>query len=130
MDRRSFLAWSALAPVSAVHGIVKPGEPYRQAAAARPSGTPVSTGLPVLDEILGGGPRERLITKVKDRPGHDRRYALDSSRIESVLGWKPAMSLEEGLRKTVKWYLGNKGWIEECTSGEYRKYYEKMYRDK
>ena len=81
----------------------------------------------ILDETLPGGPRERLITFVKDRPGHDRRYAIDASMIQSELGWKPSYNFEDGLRKTIKWYLENDGWLENCISGEYLKYYEMMY---
>jgi dTDP-glucose 4,6-dehydratase len=84
----------------------------------------------ILDEMLGGGPREDLITFVKDRPGHDRRYAIDSSHIEAELGWKPRHSLDEGLSMTVKWYLDNAEWLERCVSGEYQKYYDMMYSDR
>jgi dTDP-glucose 4,6-dehydratase len=84
----------------------------------------------LLDEMLGGGPREKLITFVEDRPGHDRRYAIDSTRIRTELGWKPQFTFEEGLRKTVRWYLDNEDWLESCISGEYRRYYEKMYADR
>jgi len=109
----------------------KPGETYNISAGnERINLEVIGSVCGIMDEILGGDPREGLITMVKDRPGHDRRYALDSSRIRSELGWSPAVSLEEGLRKTVKWYLENSSWVEECTTGDYRKYYEKMYRDR
>jgi len=84
----------------------------------------------ILDDMLGGGPREDLITFVKDRPGHDRRYAIDPSYIEAELGWKPRHTLDEGLRRTVRWYLDNTEWLERCVSGEYKKYYDMMYSDR
>jgi dTDP-glucose 4,6-dehydratase len=68
-----------------------------------------------------------LITYVTDRPGHDLRYAIDASRIEAELGWKPRESFETGLRKTVRWYLGNRPWIESVRTGEYRKWIEQNY---
>ncbi len=70
---------------------------------------------------------ESLIRHVKDRPGHDRRYAIDSSKIRAELGWKARVTLEDGLPATVKWYLDNRGWWERILSGEYRDYYERMY---
>ena len=73
------------------------------------------------------GSSEKLITFVKDRPGHDLRYAIDASKINKELGWKPSVTFEEGLSKTIDWYLNNKGWLEHVTSGEYTKYYEKQY---
>lgn len=73
------------------------------------------------------GKPESLIEFVKDRPGHDRRYAMDSSKIEQELGWKRTYAFEDALRKTVDWYLQNRGWWERIRSGEYRQYYEKMY---
>lgn len=80
-----------------------------------------------LDEFLGGGPRESLITFVKDRPGHDRRYAIDASRLSKELGWEPSLTFQEGLRKTIRWYLDNSAWLDNCISGEYLQYYERMY---
>lgn len=78
------------------------------------------------------GTSEKLITFVKDRPGHDFRYAIDSSKLRNELGWKPSVTFGEGLEKTVDWYLANTRWLENVVSGEYEKYYEKMYlkRDK
>jgi dTDP-glucose 4,6-dehydratase len=67
------------------------------------------------------------ITYVKDRPGHDRRYAIDCSKIKRELGWKQTVSFEEGLSRTVDWYLANPKWIESIRSGEYRKWVEKNY---
>ena len=70
---------------------------------------------------------EQLIVFVKDRLGHDQRYAIDPSKITRELGWKPETCFEEGIVKTIKWYLENQPWVEEVTSGEYQKYYDKMY---
>jgi len=70
---------------------------------------------------------ESLIKHVKDRPAHDRRYALDSSNIRKELGWRPSFSFEDGMRKTIDWYIKNKSWWEKVKSGEYLKYYEKHY---
>lgn len=71
---------------------------------------------------------EELITYVQDRPGHDRRYAIDSSKITTQLGWKPIFPFEEGIRKTIAWYLEHTDWMEQITSGEYQSYYAKMYQ--
>lgn len=76
---------------------------------------------------LGSGTSERLITFVKDRPGHDLRYAIDSSRLKRELGWSPAVDFPSGLEKTVEWYLENTEWLDHVTSGAYREYYERMY---
>ena len=73
---------------------------------------------------------ETLIKHVLDRPGHDRRYAMDSSKIRKDLGWKPAHSFEEGMKKTIDWYLGNRKWLEHIRSGAYMKYYETLYSDR
>jgi dTDP-glucose 4,6-dehydratase len=73
------------------------------------------------------GKPDSLIKYVKDRPGHDRRYALDSSKIQRELGWKPQVSFEEGIRRTVDWYIQNTAWLEHARSGEYLKYYERHY---
>lgn len=70
---------------------------------------------------------EELITYVEDRKGHDRRYGIDPSKIKAELGWYPETSFEKGIIKTIKWYLKNKQWMEEITSGEYENYYNKMY---
>jgi len=69
----------------------------------------------------------KTISFVKDRPGHDRRYAIDCSKITRELGWKRSVNFEEGLDKTVAWYLGNKQWVESVLSGEYRSWVEKNY---
>lgn len=76
------------------------------------------------------GPRESLIEFVKDRPGHDRRYAIDCTKIEKELGFKPGTGLEEGLKKTVSWYVSNRPWWERIISGEYMKYYERQYKER
>ena len=83
----------------------------------------------ILDRKLGrpSGASEKLITFVKDRPGHDLRYAIDCSRLRSELGWKPIPDFAEGLEKTVDWYLSNDKWLAGVISGDYEKYYEKMY---
>ncbi len=73
---------------------------------------------------------ESLIKFVKDRPGHDRRYAIDNSKITKSLGWKPSVTFEQGIAKTVDWYLANQKWLDHVTSGEYQKYYEKEYRNR
>jgi len=70
---------------------------------------------------------EDLITFVKDRPGHDRRYAIDASKIKQELGWKPEYTFEDGFDKTLDWYATNAQWVEGCTSGEYLTFYERNY---
>lgn len=74
------------------------------------------------------GKPESLITYVKDRPGHDRRYAIDNTKITTRLGWKPEYTFEEGIRETIRWYLDNPEWVERITSGKYQEYYKKMYQ--
>lgn len=74
------------------------------------------------------GTSKKLITYVKDRAGHDLRYAIDASKLETELGWKPSLKFEEGLEKTVDWYLENQEWVAEVTSGAYQQYYAKMYK--
>jgi dTDP-glucose 4,6-dehydratase len=76
------------------------------------------------------GKDESLITYVADRPGHDRRYAIDPVKIESELSWKPEIRFEDGMRETVDWYLRNTAWVEHVKSGAYRSYYERMYGDR
>ncbi|AZJ32462.1 dTDP-glucose 4,6-dehydratase [Tenacibaculum mesophilum] len=85
--------------------------------------------IKVVDKFLGRdeGASEKLITHVKDRAGHDFRYAIDASKLKNELGWKPSLQFEEGIEKTVKWYLKNKDWVKNVTSGEYQKYYKEMY---
>ncbi|WP_298505549.1 dTDP-glucose 4,6-dehydratase [uncultured Maribacter sp.] len=74
------------------------------------------------------GESEQLITYVKDRPGHDLRYAIDANKINKELGWKPSVNFEEGLDKTIDWFLENQKWLDNVTSGEYKEYYSKMYK--
>lgn len=83
----------------------------------------------IMDEKLGNEPGTavKLITYVKDRPGHDRRYAIDATKINKELDWKPSVTFEQGLEITVDWYLNNIDWLDNVTSGDYQKYYEKMY---
>jgi dTDP-glucose 4,6-dehydratase len=73
------------------------------------------------------GSSEKLITFVKDRPGHDLRYAIDATKIEKELGWRPSVTFEEGLEKTVDWFLSNENWLNNVTSGSYKDYYQKQY---
>jgi dTDP-glucose 4,6-dehydratase len=84
----------------------------------------------LMDRKLGlaSGKSEELITYVKDRAGHDLRYAIDPSKLQSELGWKPSVTFEEGLEKTVDWYLANSTWIEHVTSGAYLEYYKRQYQ--
>jgi dTDP-glucose 4,6-dehydratase len=86
----------------------------------------------LLDGKLGrvAGANRRLITFVTDRPGHDRRYAIDASKMRSELRWEPSYTFEKGINETIDWYLGNQEWVREVTSGAYRDYYEKMYGDR
>lgn len=83
-----------------------------------------------MDEKLGNTPgtSEQLITYIKDRPGHDRRYAIDATKINKELGWKPSVTFEEGLKLTIDWYFDNQEWLKNVTSGEYQRYYETQYR--
>lgn len=83
----------------------------------------------IMDEKLGlpAGESSQLITYVKDRPGHDKRYAIDASKINQELGWAPSVTFEEGLAKTIDWYLENEAWLKNVTSGDYQHYYEKQY---
>jgi dTDP-glucose 4,6-dehydratase len=83
----------------------------------------------LMDEKLGNAPgtSEQLITYVKDRPGHDRRYAIDATKINKELGWKPSVTFEEGLKLTIDWYFDNQDWLKHVTSGDYKHYYEEQY---
>ena len=84
----------------------------------------------IMDRKLNrpAGESAKLITFVTDRPGHDHRYAIDASKLNSELGWKPSLQFEEGLEKTVDWYLANEAWIKNVTTGEYQHYYEEQYK--
>lgn len=86
----------------------------------------------VMDEKLGRQPgsSEQLITYVTDRAGHDLRYAIDASKIKQELGWEPSLQFEEGIRKTISWYLNNQDWMTSVTSGEYQTYYENLYENR
>jgi dTDP-glucose 4,6-dehydratase len=85
--------------------------------------------IKTVDKILGRdeGTSDKLITYVTDRAGHDLRYAIDSTKLKNELGWEPSLQFEEGIEKTVKWYLKNKEWMDNVISGDYQEYYKKMY---
>lgn len=100
----------------------KAGEIYNVSSGAP---TPNLKVVKTILQLLGKP--ESLIECVKDGPGHDRRYALDSSKLQNELGWKPQVSFEEGVRKTVQWYEANTPWLERTRSGEYRQYCERHY---
>jgi len=76
------------------------------------------------------GTSAKLITYVKDRAGHDLRYAIDAGKLNKELGWKPSLQFEEGLEKTVDWYLQNEEWVNHVTSGAYQEYYEEQYQNR
>ena len=84
--------------------------------------------IKTVDRLLGRpeGASEKLITYVTDRAGHDLRYAIDSTKLKNELGWEPSLQFEEGIEKTVKWYLDNQEWLDQVTSGDYKGYYERM----
>lgn len=86
----------------------------------------------IMDQKLGRltGTSEQLITYVKDRAGHDLRYAIDSGKLQRELGWTPSLQFEEGISLTIDWYLNNQGWLDQVTSGDYLKYYEVMYTNR
>ena len=86
--------------------------------------------IKTVDRLLGNpeGTSDHLITYVTDRAGHDLRYAIDSTKLKNELGWEPSLQFEEGIEKTVRWYLENQAWMDNITSGEYEKYYEEMYK--
>jgi dTDP-glucose 4,6-dehydratase len=105
------------------HG--RPGEVYNIGARQE------KTNLEIVHLILAAlGKDESLITFVADRPGHDRRYAIDPAKIETELGWKPEIPFDAGMKQTIGWYLQNPGWVEHVKSGAYRTYYERMYQDR
>lgn len=87
--------------------------------------------IKTVDRLLGReeGTSDKLITYVTDRAGHDLRYAIDSTKLKSELGWEPSLQFEEGIEKTVKWYLENQEWLNNVTSGDYQAYYQKMYKN-
>jgi dTDP-glucose 4,6-dehydratase len=82
-----------------------------------------------MDQKLGrqAGESEQLITYIKDRPGHDRRYAIDATKINKELGWEPSVTFEEGLKQTIDWYFDNAEWLKNVTSGQYQQYYDNQY---
>ena len=88
--------------------------------------------IKTVDRLLGNpeGHSLDLITFVTDRAGHDMRYAIDSTKLQKELGWEPSLQFEEGIEKTVKWYLENQEWMDNITSGEYEKYYDDMYKNR
>lgn len=92
----------------------------------------IKTMCKIMDQKLGReiGDSETLITFVKDRAGHDLRYAIDSTKLQNELGWKPSLQFEEGLEKTIEWYLENTNWLNNVTSGDYRNYYELQYSNR
>jgi dTDP-glucose 4,6-dehydratase len=94
-------------------------------------GSHVEENLSMAQRLLRlAGKPETLLRYVADRPGHDRRYALDSTRIRNELGWKPKISLDDGLRQTIEWYKDNSKWLADVRTGEYLSYYEKYYDDR
>ena len=88
--------------------------------------------IKTVDRLLGNpeGQSEKLITYVTDRLGHDLRYAIDSRKLQSELGWEPSLQFEEGIERTVRWYLDNQEWMDNITSGDYERYYEEMYNNR
>lgn len=111
----------------------RPGETYNIGGwNEKPNIEIVHTVCALLDELqpkTGGGSYREQVTFVKDRPGHDRRYAIDARKIERELGWKPAETFETGIRKTVQWYLANGEWVQRVQSGAYREWISKQYAE-
>jgi len=107
-----------------------PGETYNVGGwNEKPNLEIVHTVCDIVDEMTprAGGSRRELITFVKDRPGHDRRYAMDARKIERELGWRPKETFETGIRKTIRWYLENEEWVKDVTSGSYRQWISTQY---
>jgi dTDP-glucose 4,6-dehydratase len=111
----------------------RPGETYNIGGRSERANLQVVHAIcATLDRLRpreGGAPHSALITHVKDRPGHDRRYAIDDSKIAAELGWKPAVAFEDGIAQTVQWYLAHADWVESVTSGAYRQWVARQYGD-
>ncbi|MCG6167632.1 dTDP-glucose 4,6-dehydratase [Leptospira sp. FAT2] len=107
----------------------KPGETYNIGTRNEKRNIDIVNSIcSIMDELHpAGAPHSKLIQYVKDRPGHDFRYAIDPSKIEKELGWKPKFSFESALRETIQWYLENESWWKEILSGQYKEYYESQY---
>ena len=107
----------------------KPGETYNIGGNSEKTNLEVVHAVcTILDELHpSGAPHAKLITYVKDRPGHDQRYAINAEKIRRELGWEPQERFEKGLRKTVEWYLNNNEWVDSVLTGEYRKWVDKQY---
>ena len=120
--------------ISAVLAHGRPGATYNIGGNSERTNVDVVTAICCLvDEMSPNpalGPRTNLITYVKDRPGHDRRYAIDASKLAGEIGWKPAQAFESGLRKTVRWYLDNPEWIENIRTGAYKEWIRKNYTER
>lgn len=117
---------------SAIRAVLErgaPGEVYNVGGNSEKQNIEVvQTLCSILDELSpGGAPHARLITYVTDRPGHDRRYAIDACKIARELGWEPAVKFDEGIRRTVQWYLANAQWVQAVQSGEYRQWLDLNY---
>jgi dTDP-glucose 4,6-dehydratase len=110
----------------------RPGETYNIGGNSEMANLDVVKSIcSILDELRPeGAPYARLINFVKDRPGHDRRYAMNAAKIAAELGWRPAERFETGLRKTIEWYLGHLGWVESVSSGAYRKWLDLNYANR
>jgi dTDP-glucose 4,6-dehydratase len=109
----------------------RPGESYNIGGRSERTNMEVvraiCTALVELRPRAGGAPYAQLVAHVKDRPGHDRRYAIDDTKIAGELGWKPAVGFEEGIRGTVNWYLDHQAWVDSVTSGAYREWVGQQY---
>jgi dTDP-glucose 4,6-dehydratase len=117
--------------ITQVLALGRPGETYNIGGSNELANIEVVRMIcAALDQLRPGDhvmPHEKLVTFVKDRPGHDRRYAMNASKIEAELGWKPRETFQTGLRKTVEWYLANQNWVEQVTSGVYRQWMASQY---